>query len=214
MDELIIRAYAAGADEACLIPANQVPINPDLAKLCREPRCADYGQAPGCPPYCSGPAGFRLLRQSSREALVLRIQGPESDLMTSRSNAVMKRLQSLAANLEEEALRLGYQHAQAYAGGSCKRIFCHEDDECPVIAGTGPCRYPHQARPSMSGFGIDLLALMDICGWPAQFIDLKKEASATRQSWVAALVLLGPRQPKKLSCLESVLGADSGEKFR
>ena len=131
MDELIIRAYAAGADEACLIPANQVPINPDLAKLCREPRCADYGQAPGCPPYCSGPAGFRLLRQSSREALVLRIQVPESDLMTSRSNAVMKRLQSLAGQSGRGSIAAGISACPAYAGGSCKRIFCHEDDECP-----------------------------------------------------------------------------------
>lgn len=205
MDEIIIRAFAAGADEACLIPARQIPVNPDLAKLCKDPRCADYGRAPGCPPHSPGPKGFRNLQNKSEQALVIRLKVLETDLMTDRCNVIMERLQSIAALLEQQALIMGYSDAMAFAGGSCKRIFCHQYNDCPVLSENGKCRFPDRARPSMSSFGIDLLALMEVCGWPAQFVNMEDEPSIFRQSWVAAIILLGSRKSKlELSCRESI----------
>jgi len=180
--DLVAQAFAAGASRACLIPADRIRTNPELADLCTPDSCSEYGLAPTCPPYVSGPAGFRQLQQRCDQALVIRLDVPEEALRTERRTLVFRKLQEIAAGLEQAALRNGCREAYAFAGGSCKKLFCHQEPDCAVLA-----------RKSMSGFGIDLLALMRTCNWPATFIDIGKPADKNKLSWVAALILLGPR---------------------
>jgi predicted metal-binding protein len=85
---------------------------------------------------------------------------------------------------------MGYTSSKAFAAGSCKSTFCHDYPECQSLSG-GSCRHREYARPSMSGFGINVPDLMKKCAWSADFSD--KEASLTEKSmsWLAGLVLIG-----------------------
>ena len=95
-------------------------------------------------------------------------------------------LQEIAAKLEKSALEKGYK-AKAFAGGSCKEIFCGNYPKCNVLDGQD-CRNPEYARPSMSGFGMNVSALMALSGWKMQW---QTEDNRAEMGTVCGLVLVG-----------------------
>ncbi len=193
MSDIINQALALGCSRAKLIPADQIQVKDELAQLCQPDSCEEYGLAPTCPPHIAGPAGFRHLQQLCQQALVLRIDVFEQDLLGAQRTTIFRNLQEIVARMEVNALGSGYSAAHGFAGGSCKRLFCADEAHCTVLTQKAPCRFPDRARPSMSGFGIDLLALMQSCDWPATFIDSNNPQDHERRSWVAALILLAGR---------------------
>jgi predicted metal-binding protein len=92
--------------------------------------------------------------------------------------------------VEQAAGEMGHSNSKAFAGGSCKDLFCHDFPACRVLSEGGECRFPQHARPSMSGFGINVLELMKVCGWPANIVR-KAESGTDSMSWIAGLVLVG-----------------------
>jgi predicted metal-binding protein len=99
--------------------------------------------------------------------------------------------QKVVAAIEQAAVRMGYSAPKAFAGGSCKKNFCHEHTGCRIVSEGGECRHPQYARPSMSGFGINVSELMKVCGWPAD-INIREAGSGTdSMSWVAGLIMVG-----------------------
>jgi len=86
---------------------------------------------------------------------------------------------------------MGYRNSKAFAAGSCKKIFCHDHSECRRLSETEECRHPQYARPSMSGFGINVSRLMKSCGWPADINVREARSAPDSMSWVAGLVMLG-----------------------
>jgi len=53
------------------------------------------------------------------------------------------------------------------------------------------CRHPQHARPSMSGFGINVSELMKSCGWSSEINVREGESDSEYMSWVAGLILIG-----------------------
>jgi predicted metal-binding protein len=52
-----------------------------------------------------------------------------------------------------------------------------------------PCRHMNEARPSMSGFGIDVIQLMNTSGWP--IVKTKQNNGGPEDSsWLAGMVLV------------------------
>ena len=86
---------------------------------------------------------------------------------------------------------MGHAGSIAFAGGSCKNLFCQEHLECRRLPEDGECRHPDLARPSMSGFGIDVFELMRTCGWPANVNTGEAGSDADSVSWLAGLVMIG-----------------------
>ncbi|MBW1815469.1 MAG: hypothetical protein JRJ39_18115 [Deltaproteobacteria bacterium] len=86
---------------------------------------------------------------------------------------------------------MGYTDSKAFAGGSCKIIFCYNHLECRRLSKNGKCRNPQNARPSMSGFGINVSNLIKKCGWPVNINGREAESDAEKMSWVAGLIMLG-----------------------
>jgi len=191
LKQLTQKAVLLGASEARLIPSDAISVREDLAKFCVEPRCEHYGQAPGCPPHVSGPAGFRDLQKMTRYAIVVRIVTPASALLSEESRNIWRTLHGIVVGVEHAAVEMGYSASRAFAGGSCKAIFCHDDADCVLLSGKGECRHSQKARPSMSGFGVDVSTLMKTCGWPADFITHGWDASMERITWVAGLIMIG-----------------------
>ncbi len=191
IDVLLQFAEHSGATKAKRLPPENVSVEDRLADFCRDPKCPYWGQSMSCPPYVSGPAALRKLLQSSKHAIVFRLEIQSSSLHGEDRPEVMRLLHEITAAIEIEAKRLGFPKATGFAGGSCKPSFCADQPYCRVIAGEGPCRYPNQARSSMSGYGVNVGELMKAAGWSTHLFHEIKNDDAEQLSWVAGLVLLG-----------------------
>ena len=193
LNDLLQLAYRSGASGVGIISASHVPVEDHLANVCREIRCETYGLSPSCPPHVSGPSGFRELIRKTRHAVVIRIDIPSSVMFSNERNEVMQLLHEIVSSVEQEAVRMGYGESKAFAGGSCKKIFCRDHAACRVLSEEGECRNPQYARPSMSGFGINVLKLMQKAGIPVDKSPTPDQDGYHEKSmsWLAGLVMVG-----------------------
>lgn len=191
LTELIARVRRSGAADAAVISADDISVADDLAKHCREPQCENYGRSPSCPPHVSGPEGFREVLKQYRMALVVKIDVPTNVLLSPERRDVMALLHDIVAETEQAAVDMGFLNAKAFAGGSCKMIFCREHDECRVLSKGGKCRNPGRARASMSGYGINVSRLMRAAGWAGDYLDPQADAAPDGMSWISGLILIG-----------------------
>lgn len=170
---LLQTAHRLGATDAACIPANKIEISDDLAILCETPKCENYGASSRCPPYVSGPKGFRKRIQNYTDAIVFKITVP-SDIMYSHQRIeIFRLLHEIGSSIENKAKQMGYANPRAYAAGSCKKLFCGEHLQCNVLSGEGECRNPAVARQSMSGFGVNVKKIMGLAGWESEKSEMK-----------------------------------------
>ncbi len=184
-------ACSMGASDTEIINPVDILVEEKLADRCTEPRCSNYGLSPSCPPHVSGPGGFREMQNDAEMALVTRKIIPTSIFFSSERKVLGRLNHEIAAAVEQKAIEMGYSNSKAFAGGSCKNIFCGNHADCRVLTGNGECRNPKHARPSMSGFGIDVFEMMKTCGWDVNVNNDKEESGTESMSWIAGLVLIG-----------------------
>ncbi|NNG01132.1 MAG: DUF2284 domain-containing protein [Desulfobacteraceae bacterium] len=189
--ELTRLAIAMGASDAAIIDSREISAEDGLAGICKEPGCENYGLSPSCPPHVSGPAAFRQLQKKLAYAMAVRLVVPSESLLSGERREIMRLLHEIVAGVEQAAITMGYTQSQAFAGGSCKKIFCPDHVDCRRLSEYGECRHPLHCRPSMSGFGINVPELQKTCGWSGNLGAQKKAADADSMSWVAGLVLIG-----------------------
>ncbi len=187
---LIQYAQTSGASGTKIIATRDIVVEDHLADMCREPRCENYGLSKSCPPHVSGPSVFRRMLEQYDHAIFFKIDVPTEILYSSERREVFQLLHEIAAGIETSAVKMGFSTAQAYAGGSCKKIFCHDHDECLAISDHGKCRNPRYARPSMSGFGINVAMLFKTAGWKMNWTAHDTDSTAIKMANVCALVLI------------------------
>lgn len=156
-------ALGLGAGGARFLPPGEVRVENRLAGLCRS-GCANFGLAASCPPHVGGPGQMRAWLEGASAVLVARIELAAGVLSSPQAAGNMVCLHRVAAQVERAALEGGHPWARGLAGGSCKRLFCPREPNCAVLWGR-PCRNPASARPSMSGFGVDVGRLFESAGW-------------------------------------------------
>ena len=178
-----------GASRAATVATADIVVNDAFAELCRLPDCPVYGLSAGCPPHVGGPFEMRKLLTRYERAVALKIDVPTDVLLGQERFPVYRVLHEIVAAVEQAAVENGFSGARAFAGGSCKRIFCTDHPECRVLAG-GPCRHPDRARPSMSGYGIDVSRLMNAAGWRMSRITRDTSAAEVPMGALVGLVLV------------------------
>lgn len=194
--QLIQRACELGASQARMVSCSDILVDKSLADLCRESTCANYGLSKSCPPHVAGPSAFKEKISKMDQALFFKIDlfseilMPFEDGLSEESRAVFRLLHEIAAGVEKAAVEIGFADAQAYAGGSCKRIFCHAHAECQALSENGTCRNPEYARPSMSGFGIKVAKLFETCKWDMRWIVHGPDATQNDMTSICGLVLI------------------------
>lgn len=196
LSALIECAWGLGATGAAVIRTADIVVDESLAERCREPRCENYGLAMSCPPHVAGPVAFRKLLEGFRQAIVVKIDVPADVLLSSESREVFQLLHEVAAGIERSAVEMGFAGARAFAGGSCKAIFCDEHQECLALAENGKCRHPLYARPSMSGFGINVAKLFEAAGWEMNWVTHHPDSTSTKMANVCGLVLIRSQNPE------------------
>jgi predicted metal-binding protein len=188
-DSLIQHALTSGASGAVLIEARNIIVDDSLADKCREPRCENYGLSKRCPPNTGGPPQMRKRLKKYERALFFRIDVPSEVLYSSDAREVFQFLHELTVGIETKARQMGWTSALGYAGGSCKKLFCSDQTECLALA-NGQCRHPHHARPSMSGYGINVAGLFDLVGWDMNGVSGPPDMGGNKIASVSGLILL------------------------
>lgn len=184
LNKLIEYALVSGADQVAAISVKDIVIDETLADKCRE--CPNYGLAKSCPPLVTGPSVIKKVLENFQQAIVFTVDVASEDLFSDKRRQIFRQLHNLAAGIEQAALEMGFSRARAYAGGSCKEIFCHSYPDCPALSDKNQCRYLQHARPSMSGFGIDVARLFASAGWEMIVADPAESKIAS----VCGLVLI------------------------
>jgi predicted metal-binding protein len=184
-------AERLGATAAAIVASSKIQVKDHLAALCSgEYTCPRYGLAASCPPFVPGPSEFRKWQARSEYAIAVKIELPTSVMFSDERKGVMRLLHNLVAAVEQKAIEMGFENAKAFAGGSCKELFCEDKEKCLVVAEDKACPHPTAARPSMSGFGIDVTQLMRSSGWSATKAAPPNPSGKNGTSWVAGLILL------------------------
>ena len=186
LPQLLETAKEKGATDAVILAPHQVIVDETLAEKCLSPRCENYGLSRSCPPHVTGPKDFMAMLKNCEAALFFKIDLPKDLLFSSDRRECFRLLHQVASGIEPKAIQWGFKGASAYAGGSCRNIFCYDEASCRVIDEKSPCRHPHTARPSMSGFGVHVAKLMETAGWH----DDGPSPSPEGMSHVCGLVLL------------------------
>ena len=191
LKELVHISSRLGASDAAVISVNDISVEDHLVNLCREPQCENYGLSARCPPNISGPSGFRKALKNFEHAIVFKIDLPSEILLSNQRREVFKLLHEIAVTIEQSAVEMGFSDSKAYAGGSCKQLFCNKHADCRVLTQKGECRNPQKARPSMSGFGINVSKLLESAGMPYGKVTPEAEAEEISIGTVCGLVLIG-----------------------
>ena len=192
LDGLRAQALSLGATAAVILPAKVLVVEDRFAAMCAEPhRCPGYGLAPGCPPHAIQPSVFREQVRTYDQILVFKIDAPAADLMGQKRLPIARSIHRIAATLERAARSQGMAQASGLAAGSCKELFCGEEEACVVLNKQQPCLHPDLARPSISALGINFTALAESAGWQFDKIDPGQAAKDTPvMGLLAGIVLL------------------------
>ena len=188
LDDLARLAVNLGASAARILPPGDVSAEENLAALCRETNCPNYGLSPTCPPNVEGPAWLRDYLNGIHAVIFLKIDLPTDIMYSDQRREIGKLLHFVVIEVERTALEMGFTRARAFAGGSCKNLFCPDEPDCNVLYGSGDCRHPDSARPSISGYGINVNLLMKAAGWSPGKNDPGRNAGMSTR---CGLVLLG-----------------------
>lgn len=191
IEQLTKEAKKLGATSCAIISSKDIQVKDNLAALCSgEYTCPNYGLSANCPPYVKGPAAFRKWQALSRYSITVKIELPTSVMFSDERNGVMRLLHQIVAAVEKKAVETGFKNAKAFAGGSCKELFCEDQAVCRAAAENKPCRHIASARPSMSGFGIDVTQLMTSSGWLSSKAEKSYLSDKDSTSWVTGLIML------------------------
>jgi len=188
--KLVQLACRQGASQAAVVAAADIRVDEQLASLCRAPDCDVYGLAASCPPHVGGPDEFRRLQKTFEWAVFLKIDVPTQILLSDERLEVYRLLHEIVSTVRQAAVDEGCGDARAFAGGSCKKIFCADRTSCRIVERGGPCRHPNQAHPSMSGYGIDVFRLMATAGWQMERITKNTAPASIPVGSLAGLVLV------------------------
>lgn len=191
LQELIQLAFELGVSDARIIPARSIVVEDRFAEMCASPQCPGYGQAPGCPPHVMKPARFRELLTRYEHALVFKIDAPTEILLGDERLDVARRIHEIAATIERLAREKGYGNSKGFAAGSCRMIFCSDRESCVVLEKNGECRFPDQARASLSGLGVNFEELCKSVGWRFEIITRDTAADEVPMGMMSGMVLIG-----------------------
>ncbi len=191
LEKLVRSAICLGASDAEIISSADISVENDLPNFCNgDPGCENYGLSPSCPPHVPGPSAFREWQKKSEYSVVVRIDIPSSIMFSDERREVMQLLHEIVSGVEHKAVEMGRVGSKAFAGGSCKNIFCYDRPECRALSDHAECRNPLSARPSMSGFGINVAELMKSAGMTAEKANFRDASDRESMTWVAGLVLV------------------------
>ena len=159
MSDWIAQATELGADAAQIIPTDQVVVAEWVRLKCQY-GCGAYGSRLTCPPHSPPPEVTHRMLRHYRQALLLRMERAGGGWKAETRQR--RQMSEVVAALERELFLAGHYRAWGMGAGPCR--LCKECDP------SSPCRFPHQARPSMEACGIDVYTTVRQAGWEIEVV--------------------------------------------
>lgn len=163
-------AIELGATDAKIITTDMVVIDERVRAKCLYPKCPSYGTSVNCPPYAIDLDYTRKIVNSFQYSIFFKIDYPVKDLLSYRtedrglSPRATAKKNEIVAKIEAEAFYDGYHLALGFGGGSCKELFC-PDEECRALIPGMSCRHPLKSRAAMEAVGMDVYLMAVKSGW-------------------------------------------------
>ena len=145
LEKYVKRAIGLGAQEGRVIDPASVVTAPWVRLKCQY-GCQCYDTNRCCPPHTPTEEQMRKILDSYSCALLIRFKGHE-------------KVNEAVAALEKEMLGDGYYKVFGFGAGPC--LLC---ETCNMQA----CSFPSDARPSLSGCGVDVFATVKANGFNIQ----------------------------------------------
>ncbi|MFC2011198.1 DUF2284 domain-containing protein [Chloroflexota bacterium] len=164
-----LRAIELGATDAKVITMDTVFIDERVVAKCTYPKCDQYGTSANCPPYAMDPDRVRKVVNNFRYGIFIKLEVPTRgavDIKTRKKRTISAfiKLAEIIAKIEANAFYDGYYLAVGFGGGSCKPIFC-PDEDCQALVLGQSCRHRFRARSSMEAVGMDCFSMATKVGW-------------------------------------------------
>lgn len=161
-EELLQRAGALGL-KAAIVPAREVPTNPEFRKYCEENRCKQYNANYSCPPLCGTTEEMEEKLASRNYALVLQSTWPIDDYENAQAIREAKRgHNALSLTLADEMRAAGVPCTMVGTGN------CTLCNPCAHASGE-PCRFPERRFSCMSAYCVVVQPLAEKCGMNYQW---------------------------------------------
>ena len=164
------RAIELGATDAKIITMDKVVIDERVLAKCTYPKCPGYGTNVNCPPYAMSLDQVRKVVNNFSYAIFIKLDVPSKHtagreaIDKNLSMPYRRKLSEIVAKIEAEAFYDGYHLALGFGSGTCKALFC-PDNECRALVMGQPCPYRLKARSPMEGVGMDVYTMAAKAGW-------------------------------------------------
>ena len=187
-------ALELGASKACIVKAEQIPVDERVPMKCQIPRCFGYGVGAHCPPNTMKPAELRDLLAKYHWAILFIKDIPPEVII--RDKATIKervdayqQVYGIVSDVESAAFYDGHYLAFGFAAGSCRHTFCGQMPDCQAMKGD-KCRFSLKSRPSMEAVGIDVYRMVATAGWDIYPIGSGAKASDIPKGTLAGVVIV------------------------
>ncbi len=84
---------------------------------------------------------FRKWQAQSKYSITARIELPISVMFSDERKGVMELFHQVVAVVKQKAIEFGFSESKAFAGGSCKELFCGDQKSCCVLSENKTCRH-------------------------------------------------------------------------
>lgn len=190
ISELLAFAGSLGISDAKLLATDQIRVEERFRRQCEEPRCPNYNTSINCPPHSMTPDQFREQIKGFAHALAFKFDMPMEAMQGAKQREAHTLLHETTAAIEHQAKSLGFDRACGYSSGGCKNTFCHDYADCAALQDGSPCRYSDDARPSLSGMGLNWHELSKSLGWMMQKNEHGAPHTNSQTVMMAGLVFL------------------------
>lgn len=177
-------AEKRGADDAVVIQASDVLVDPRVRLKCLIPKCYASGICDHCPPHGYSVHEVRETVSRYRQGVFFRVLVTNS---VAAAENIGRNISSgefdgqgnlynlgghyylvftILALLKREVANMGYASSFGMAAGNCRDVFCHFQPTCRKLMSTKKgCRHPNLSAPSMEACGIDAFTMAARAGW-------------------------------------------------
>ncbi len=204
-------AVKRGADDAVVISAADVIVDPRVRFKCMIPRCYMSGSCGHCPPHGYSTQQTRDIVSGYGRAVFFRVgvkstiiaadnvhEAIESGVMDAGGHALNLGgyyilVFSIVKILQKTAEAEGYR-THGFAAGNCRDPFCHLRPVCQSLMTDRGCRHPNLSSFSMESTGMDVYRMAARVGWQQYPIGGSCQPDSVPRGSLMGLVLVGQKK--------------------
>jgi predicted metal-binding protein len=200
-------ALERGANDAVIIPASDVIVDPRVRFKCMIPKCYMSGNCDHCPPHGYSTNEVKDIVSAYDSGVFFRVEVKSSIIAAKGINKVIESgvaddkgtllnlgayyslVSTIVKVLEKRAGKSGYT-THGFSAGNCRDPFCFFQPVCQSLMTNKGCRNPDLSSCSMESCGMDAYTMAARVGWDQYPIGGSCEPDSVPHGSLMGLVLV------------------------